>query len=170
MKRFIRPAVLSAALAALLALSGCASLFAPPVHPGDSEAEVLSHLGKPAATYPDGNDKLLFYQRGFLTQFAYMARIAPDGRLVSYEQVWTTNQFAKLKPGISTKEDVLRTVGAPTEIRQYARIPYHAWNYGYKEAGVWDSMMSVYIDDNGIVQRLENGPDPRFDPGRFGFR
>jgi hypothetical protein len=38
------------------------------------------------------------------------------------------------------------------------------WSYPYKEAGVWDSIMSVHFDRNGILQRMQNGPDPRRDP------
>jgi hypothetical protein len=157
-------------LAGVLGLSGCASLFEPPVHVGDTETQTIARLGPPTAVYPDGNSKLLSYRPGYFSQYSYMARIGPDGRLVSYEQVWTMEKFAMIKPNVSTREDVLRTVGAPTEIVGYARSPYAAWNYGFREAGVWNSMMTIYLDSNGIVRKLENGPDLRYDADRFGFR
>jgi hypothetical protein len=154
--------------AGVLGLSGCA-MFGPSPAPGDTIAQVEAKRGQPSAIYQDGNDRLLSYSPGYWGQYAYMARIGPDGRLKSYEQVWTNEKFALIKPNISTKDDVLRIVGAPTRIGGYARSPYIAWNYGYKEANVWNSMMTIYIDNNGVVRGLENGPDYRYDPDGFGL-
>jgi hypothetical protein len=165
MKRRLPP--LTAAL--LLSLTGCASLFAPPVQPGDTEPQVLARLGQPVRMYPDGNSHLLQYGAGAFSQYSYMARIGADGRLVSYEQVWTLQNFQAIKVDQDNKNDVLRRVGQPTEVTRYARIPYEAWNYGFKESGVWNSQMTVYFDDQGIVRRVENGPDPRYDDSRRSF-
>jgi hypothetical protein len=162
MKSLARSLILSAALS----LSGCA-LFGPPPAVGDTESQVIAKLGQPRAVYPDGNSKLLSYSPGYFGQYSYMARIGPDGRLLSYEQVWTMEKFGTIKPDLSTKDDVLRTVGTPTEIVGYARSPYAAWNYGFKEAGVWNSMMTIYIDSNGIVRKLENGMDMRYERNGF---
>jgi hypothetical protein len=151
--------------AGVLALSGCSTLFGPPPAVGDTEAQVETKRGQPSAIYQDGADKLLSYAPGYWGQYSYMARLGPDGHLKSYEQVWTDAKFAMLKPNISTRADVLRIVGAPTEVTRYARVPYMAWNYGYKEANAWNLMMTVYIDDKGLVRGLENGPDDRYDHG-----
>ncbi|MFJ3046273.1 hypothetical protein ACIPEN_10600 [Herbaspirillum chlorophenolicum] len=161
--------MLAAALAAASMLTGCASLFQPPVAPGEAEEQVLARLGPPTNVYQDGNTRLFEYGAGAFGQYQYMARIGPDHRLVSYEQVWTIENFRAIRVGQDTKEDVLRRVGRPTEITRYARIPYEAWNYGFKESGVWNSQMTVYFTDQGIVQKVENGPDPRFDDSRFPF-
>lgn len=145
-----------------LGLSGCAALTPP--QPGQTEAEVLSRMGKPTATYQDGNTRLLEYHPSRMGQYAYMARIGSDGRLMAFTQVWTIENFQKIVPNKTTQEDVLKLVGQPTEIVQYRNLPeYAAWNYGFRESGAWDSMMTVYIDKDGIVRRLENGPDLRFD-------
>jgi hypothetical protein len=152
----------------VLGLSGCATIFGPAPAPGDTVAQVEAKRGQPSAIYQDGNDKLLAYSPGYWGQYSYMARIGPDGRLKSYEQVWTNAKFASIKPNVSTQDDVLRIVGQPTAIEHYARSPFIAWNYGYKEAGVWNSMMTVYIDNNGIVRGLENGPDLRYERKGFG--
>ncbi len=149
-------------------LAGCSTLFAPPVAPGEPESQVIASLGQPTDTYAVGNDRLLEYNGGAFGQYTYMARIGPDSRLISYEQVWTLENFNKIKVNEATKADVLRLIGHPTEVTRYARIPYDAWNYGFKESGVWNSMMTVYFDDQGIVRKLENGPDPRFEKSRFG--
>jgi hypothetical protein len=149
--------------AAALGLSGCASILGPAPQVGDTEAQTIAKRGPPSAVYKDGGDRLLSYAPGYYGQNSYMARIGPDGKLKSYEQVWTNNRFAMIKPNVSTSADVLRIVGAPSMVASYARSPYIAWNYGYKEAGAWNSMMSIYIDDTGLVRGLENGPDQRYE-------
>ncbi|SFB23357.1 hypothetical protein SAMN04515620_12846 [Collimonas sp. OK607] len=153
----------------LLSLGGCASLLAPPVNPGEPEAQVLARLGKPTGTYQDGNDVLLEYSRGPFGQATYMAKIGPDRKLVSYEQVLTLEKFATIKVNQFNENDVLRTIGKPIETIYYSRVKLNGWNYGYKESGVWNSMMTVYFDDSGIVRKLENGPDPRYEHTRFGM-
>ncbi|MDY7549067.1 outer membrane protein assembly factor BamE [Glaciimonas sp. CA11.2] len=145
-------------------LAGCSV----PVNPGDPETQVISRLGKPTATYQDGNERLLEYDQGAFGQETHMARISPDGRLISYTQVLTLEQFAKIKVGQS-KNDVLRLVGHPLDTIFYSRVKLEGWNYGFKESGVWNSLMTVYFDEAGIVKKLENGPDPRFEHSRFGL-
>lgn len=156
-------------LLAASVLAGCASLLQPPVTPGQSEEQVLSRLGAPSNTYQDGNTRLFEYAAGAFGQYQYMARIGPDHRLLSYQQVWTLENFRAIRVKQDTKQDVLVRVGRPTEVTRYARIPFEAWNYGFKESGVWNSEMTVYFDDAGVVQKVENGPDPRFDDSRFRF-
>lgn len=163
------PPRLISLLAATLCLGACSSLFGPPLAPGASEAEVIARLGQPAAIYPDGNSHLLSYPGGPVGQYSYMARIAADGTLISYTQVWTLRNFQSIRPGQDSKQDVLRLLGQPTKVMRYARIPYEAWNYGFKESGVWNSQMSVFFDDQGIVKKVENGPDPRFNDSRWPF-
>ncbi|SRR5450830_372565 len=153
----------------LFSLSGCAALIGPPILPGDTEESVIARLGHPVATFPDGNSHLLQYGAGAFSQYSYMARIGVDGKLISYQQVWTLQNFQSIKVDHASKDDVLRLVGKPTEVTRYARIPYEAWNYGFKESGVWNSEMTVYFDDQGIVRKVENGPDPRYDDSRFRF-
>ncbi len=153
-------------LATTLFLAGCAA-FNPPVA-GDSVDTVIARLGKPSQTYTIGNTTLLEYGGGSFGQYSYMARLT-DGKLTSYDQTWTVANFEKIKIGEYTKEDVLHLVGRPTEVTGFARSPYEVWNYGFKESGVWNSMMSIYFDDNGIVRKIENGPDLRYDEMRFSW-
>ncbi|PUA16569.1 hypothetical protein [Glaciimonas sp. PCH181] len=156
---------LAAAIGLLISVAGCAI----PVTPGEPEPQVLSRLGKPDATYQNGNERLLEYGRGAFGQQTYMAHIGADGNLISYEQVLTLAKFATIKVGQSTKNDVLRTVGHPIDTIFYNRVKLEGWNYGFKESGVWNSLMTVYFDQSGIVAKLENGPDPRFEHSRFGL-
>lgn len=153
------------AILVLANLNSCATLGLGPVHPGQTEAEVISRLGTPTHVYQDGSSRLLEYMHGPMGQTTDMARIGPEGKLVSYQQVLTLRMFGTITLGESDKEKVLRTVGAPSDTRFYALSQLEAWSYPFKENGVWDSLMSVYFDKAGIVRKLQNGPDPKYELG-----
>jgi hypothetical protein len=158
-------------LAGFLPLAGCTVFSGQPVDVGTPEADLIARLGTPTARYPVASGHLLEYRRGPWGQQTYMARIGTDGRLQSYEQVLTLQKFGSIRIDHDNKEDVLRTIGAPSETTYFSRVQREVWSYPYKESGVWNSLMSVYFDNAGIVRKLENGPDPKFDPdrGRFGW-
>jgi hypothetical protein len=157
-----------AALPAILMLSACAGLGGPALAPGATEADVVARLGRPSHVYPEGDSRVLEYMHGPMGQTTDMARIGPDGRLQSFEQVLTMEKFAAIVPGRTRQEQVLRTVGAPSEVRFYRNVGMNGWNYPFKESNTWDSMMTIYVDDSGMVQRMENGPDPRRMPSDSG--
>ena len=114
--------------------------------------------------YQDGKDQLLEYALGPWGQKTYMARIAPDGKVISFEQVLTVQKFASIKVNEAAKADVLRTIGAPSETSYLSLTDLEVWTYPYKKSDVWNSMMHVHFDKSGIVRKMLNDPDPRFDP------
>ncbi len=132
--------------------------------PGISEAELISMRGKPDFEQQVNGYRLLEWSGNNSSQYTYMATIAPDGTMVNYEQVLTVEKFYSLKPGRSTKQDVLRTVGHPDPFEtDYLPLSgYEVWSYRYKESGVWNSMMHIHFDSQGVVRRLENGMDPLY--------
>lgn len=150
----------------LAIVCGCATLFPAAVNVGDSEQDLIAKRGQPAHRYMDGGDQLLEYPLGPWGQKTYMARVGPDGKVISFEQVLTNQKFASIKVGESTKEDVLRTVGAPVETSYLSLTDLEVWSYPYKESGVWNSVMHVHFDKAGVVRKMLNGPDLRFDPDR----
>lgn len=155
---------------ALTSLPACSTLIPPPVSRGDSEAEVIAKRGEPTRRYQDGNEQLLEYASGPWGQHTYMARLGPDRKVLSFEQVLTTQKFVTIKVGEATKNDVLLTIGSPSETSYLSLSDLEVWSYPYKENGVWDSIMHVHFDRKGIVRKMLNGPDPRFDPDdRFPF-
>ena len=154
-----------AAAVLLPSLSSCASWLAPPVQPGQTEAEVIAKLGRPTNVYQDGASRALEYMHGPMGQTTEMARIGPDGKLVSFEQVLNMRTFSTITVGEADKNKVLRTVGTPSQIQYFRLSKLEAWNYPYRENGIWDSMMTVYFDKSGIVRKMENGPDPNRLPG-----
>jgi len=159
-----------ASLLVALALGGCASTFGPPPAPGSSEQDVITRMGKPGYRYQAGDQTLLEYPGGYYGQQTFMARFGPDGRLISVDQVRTVERFAMLKLNESTKADVLRTVGTPSETSWLSLPQLEVWSYRYKENGVWNSMMYIHFDRAGIVRKMENGRDPLYEEDEFFFR
>jgi hypothetical protein len=159
-----------AMLGAALSLAGCAGFGGQPLLPGEPRAAVEAKRGAPTGIYPAGADTMLEYATGPFGQYTYMARIGPDGRLKSYEQVLTAEKFGAIQVGVSGKQDVLRIIGRPAETSYLSWQKLEVWSYRYKESGVWDSMMHVHFDRNGLVHSLLNGPDPLKEERRGFFR
>ena len=156
-----------ATLATALLLSACAT-FGPPPMPGDTVQTVVDKLGPPKGVYPDPDAGQVFeYPQGPMGQVTFMARFGADNRLQSYEQVLTSEKFGMIKVDRATKDDVLRTIGRPAERSYVALRNYEVWSYRYKESGVWNSMMHVHFDRDGIVRMMLNGPDPMYDDRKF---
>ena len=117
-----------AALLAIATLGGCASIYTAPPQPGEPEAQVIARLGEPTHRYVAGDTRLLEYMTGPWGQATFMARIGTDGRLISYEQVLDTEHFSRIQPGTSTKQDVLHTIGAPSETSFLALPQLEVWS------------------------------------------
>lgn len=145
-------------------LSSCASWRSADVAALQTETEIIARLGNPTHVYQDGATHLLEYMHGRRAQATHMVRVDADGKVISYEQVLTEQKFAEIKLGVSDKTAVLKILGAPYENVYYSRVGLEAWSYPFKESGVWNSLMAVYFDQAGIVRKLENGPDPVFEP------
>lgn len=149
-------------LTAILLLAGCAMRTAPA--PGDPLDVVQSKMGPPTAVYTDGAARTLEYATGPMGQYTWMAHLGPDGRLTSYEQVLTSEKFATVRIDQATKDDMLRTFGHPAEVSRVAMRDYEVWSYRYKEAGVWNSLMHVHFDGQGVVRQMMNASDPMYNP------
>lgn len=142
-------------------LSACATpeSFAP----GATEAQLQARLGAADRVYalPDGGRRLE-YARGAFEQFVWMVDVDASGRVVAINQVRTFENFGRLRPGVDDHRSVLRDFGKPWKIERYALSGLTGWLYPYREAGVFDSVMTVMFDAAGVFRRAENGPDPRF--------
>ena len=152
---------LALTLGLALALSACGSLLGKGPATGTPLAEVTAKLGKPTAVYlePDGG-QVLEYRGQPMGQFQHMARIGPDGRLLSYEQALTTENFAQVRPGYWKHDDVLRRFGKPAEVSVEPVNGDEVWSYRYKEKGVWDSLMNITFTKLGVVRELRVTADP----------
>jgi hypothetical protein len=150
-----------------LLLAACAGPGGAPPPLGASAAELHSRLGRPSASYRDGDATLLEYATGPSGQATYMARLDADGRLQSYQQVLSSERFAAVKIGRDNRDSILRTFGQPFARQHYPLNHLEAWLYRYKEQGVWNSIMYVQFNPDGSVNSLLNGPDPEREPRRY---
>lgn len=141
----------------------CMSFFSPYPLPGANEQEVVVRMGEPANRYRDGSQTLLEYPGGHFGQQTFMARMGPDGRMISLEQVRTLEKFGTVKVGQASKDDVLRNVGTPSETSWLPLPQQEVWSYRYRENNVWDSMMHIHFDQDGVVRKIENGRDPLYE-------
>ncbi|MFN3566010.1 MAG: hypothetical protein ACK4V1_08515 [Burkholderiaceae bacterium] len=142
------------------AIAGCATPAA--VAPGTPESQLRAQFGHPAAEHAlEAGAKRLEYPGPF-QQTKYMVDVDASGRVQRVEQVLTFEKFARLRVGIDDRTVVLREFGVPFYEQRFPLAGLTAWMYPYKENGVWDSEMAVYFDKDGIVRKVESGPDPRF--------
>jgi len=156
--RWMRVVALALAVAAV---AGCATPSQIAV--GQTRAQVVERLGAPNARHAlDGGGERLEYARDPLQQTAWMVDFDAAGRVTAVRQVRTLENFARLRIGQDDTIVLRREFGAPWRIERYPLSGLTAWMYPYVEDGTWKSMIAVHVDGRGIVQRVENGPDPRF--------
>ncbi len=152
----LRSLISAVALSTLMI--GCANF--KPVEPGMTAQQVYVLRGNPNAVYPDGKGgHILEWYAHEYTQFAYMAEMDENDIVVWYGNVRTDERFARIKVNKSTKKDVILTVGHPSETEYLSRRQQEVWSYRYQESGVWNSMMHIYFDGNGVVRHMEKGMD-----------
>jgi len=127
MKRIVRFAI-SCLVAALLA--ACATPGPADLKPGASADEIRAQMGTPAATHalPNGGKRLEFSGSGAMT---YMLDVDASGRLVKWTQVLTEANFRNIVPGM-TREEVLMTLGRPSNIAPGGRQGGQVWSYNFR--------------------------------------
>ena len=147
---------IAALLAATLAACG-----GPALRPGAPEAEVRQVLGQPAVELPTPQGgRQLAYPSGPFGLQTYMAHLGRDGRLVRLEQVLDDSRFHAITPGM-TSEELLRHIGPPYRRMRFDNLRQTAWDYKFRDTWGYLAMLSVMIDDRGlVVSRITQ----RFDP------
>ena len=152
--------VVTLALVTALA-AGCAVLAPGTLKPGTSITEARKVLGGPRAEYPlpDGGTRLEFRQG----RQTWMLDFDAGGTLVRNQQVLTEANFAKILPGL-TRQQVLMRIGHPVEITPVGWQRLHVWNYRFYPGDcVW---FRVSISDtSGGVTETSMGMDPACDGG-----
>lgn len=150
---------LALALTALW-LAGCATPENLPA--GTEQSAVLARLGAPAERHKLPAGERWVYPLGGLNQETWMVDLDPAGRVAGVHQVLDMRYFSRVKVDVDTMADVRREFGPPRLVRDFQRVQRTAWLYAYRENGFWNSEMAIYFDPQGIVRKVENGPDPRF--------
>jgi len=159
------------ALAGVPLLAACAT--AASIDPGMTRDVVLARIGRPAQSYAlaspaDRVAGAAATQRmeypGALFQSAWLVDLDDAGRVLSVTQSHSPERFAQVRVGVDDQTAVRRLLGTPYEVQRYALSGLTAWHYPYRDV-IWNLEMTVEFDAAGIVQRMENGPDRRFDRG-----
>ena len=123
-------------LAAIVLLGACASYSGSALKPGESRlAEVLALMGEPALRWQDADGSIqLAYPRGPTGFHTFMARLAPDGRLQSMENVLDEEHFKRIRAGMS-RDEVLRRIGPPDASRSayFKARDELAWEWRFRE-------------------------------------
>jgi hypothetical protein len=142
--------VKAAALAVVL-LAGCASLT-----PGLSNvAEVEASMGRAAEqrARPDG-ETWLYYPRQPFGRKVFVARIAPEGKLIGVEQRLSEEYIARLVPNHSRREDVLELFGSPYERLDFPRMNREAWSWHMRQFGDLPVGLHVQMSPDGVVREI----------------
>ncbi|MGC5806133.1 hypothetical protein [Ralstonia pseudosolanacearum] len=158
---------MGASTMASVAAAGCAVLAPVPAGEaliGQPASVVEARFGKPPEQYPraGGGTRWLYPTQPY-GQFTYAADFDASGRLVSFRQILTTLDFAQIRVGTSTQQDVLRMFGKPEETAYFRLMDRQVWSYRFKQEGVWPSLMHFYFDRDGIVRLTQVSPDPMYD-------
>lgn len=160
------PPRLAASFVAALALVACAAI--PHLPAGTPEAQVRAAYGEPALVLSDpAGGKHLAYPRGPGGTETYMARIGPDGRLAAMEQVLTEAQFAKIRRGETSQDELLRLIGPPWRKIEFGNLRQVAWDYRFRDLWGYLADFSAMVDERGVVASTVTARiEPRSGSGR----
>jgi hypothetical protein len=157
-------------LAALVAL-GCASYGGRGLVPGQSTvADVEALMGAPAESRPGPNNELwLYYPRQPFGRAVFVARLAADERLIGVEQRLTQENFARVLPNVTGREEVRDLFGPPWQVMNVARMQREIWTWRIRRFGEVGAPMSMHvqISPDGLVREvyfMDDDPPPFF-PG-----
>lgn len=166
MERSIRRLVgaASAALACCVLVAACAS-HPSRIRVGEAGADVRSRVGEPydVVRTEDGAERWL-YPTGPMGQYAWFVEVGADGRVRAVTQALTDERFYMIRKGEWNQARVRREFGPPAEVSAQPLKRHVIWSYRYRQDGVWNSLMHIHFDEEGIVREVYPGPDPHFDP------
>ena len=138
-------------------LAGCASFDGRGLAPGQSSAtDVERVMGAPADKRQVGGETWYFYPRQPYGRAMYVARVAPEGRLVALEQRLTDANVAKIVPNATRAQDVRDLLGPPWTAVQYAGVDRAVWTWWmrrYGDPGVPVELV-VQMSPDGVVREV----------------
>lgn len=145
----------------LLLLGACTTISETPT--GTPIEQVLQRYGTPTSVCPAQHPTRYIWSQQPNGRYAWAIEVDANKQVTHASQVLTDHEFARLQIGVWTKEQVRCHFGPPAErsITPYRGIKRLVWSYRYKQNSVWESLMHVYFDENGVVQHYHPGPDPQ---------
>jgi hypothetical protein len=160
------------ALCLAATLAACASFDGRGLMPGQSTAaEVESVMGAPAEVRKMVNGETwYYYPRQPYGRTTFVARLAPDGRLLAVEQRLTDENVAKLIPNTTRAEQVRDLFGPPWSTMQVARMERDIWTWHMRRFGDPGIPVSlnVQLSPDGVVREVYIIDESSRDRGVFG--
>jgi hypothetical protein len=150
----VRPRLLLALAVAAATAAGCAT--SRNLQPAQStRADVEAALGQPAEvrTRTDG-ETWLYYPNQPFGRKVQVARVAPDGKLITVEQRLSEEYIAKLIPNQSSRDDVLALFGRPYERLNVPRMERDMWTWHMRQYGLLPSTLNVQMSADGVVREI----------------
>lgn len=140
-----------------LALSGCASFDGRGLVAGQSSAtDVERVMGAPAEKRQVGAETWYFYSRQPYGRVMYVARVAPDGRLLALEQRLTDASVAKIIPNTTRAQEVRDLLGPPYTAVGFPRMERDTWTWWmrrYGDPGIPVELV-VQMSPDGVVREV----------------
>ena len=151
-----------------VAALGCVTLAACAVpewqKPGTLAPQIARDMGKPdlRVLLPDGGERWL-YSRQPAGQQVYHLVFNAQQQLLRTEQVLQEAHFSVLTVGKARQQDVLEYFGKPALVEGVGNFKGDIWTYRIRENGI-DRQAHVFIDPQGVVQRVMFTDEPRNEP------
>ena len=162
----IKAVLLAGASALLLGLAGCDQQAIKELEEGVStEADVRARFGEPEKIWdaPDGG-RTFEYNRQPAGHRNYMITIGTDGKMSALRQVLTSQNFAKVQPGMMM-EEVRKMLGKPARITPFERQGEVAYDWRYLEPPNTHMVFTVFFDRDYRVLRTGSVVDPEQSSG-----
>jgi outer membrane protein assembly factor BamE (lipoprotein component of BamABCDE complex) len=146
------------ALCITLALAACATFDGRGLAPGQSTAsDVERVMGAPADKRQVANGETwYYYPRQPYGRKTFVARVAPDGRLIGIEQRLTDENIAKIIPNTTRAEQVQELFGPPWSAAHYARLDRNIWTWHMRHFGDpgIPVQLNVQMSPDGVVREV----------------
>ena len=140
-----------------LLLAACASVDGYNLTPGQSAEEVEKTMGAPAEKRAGpGGETWYYYPRQPYARTVFVARIAPDGRLIAVEQRLTSENVAKVIPNTTRAEQVRDLFGPPYQVQRFEKMEREIWSWHmklYGDPGV-PAALAIQMSMDGVVREV----------------
>ena len=153
----MRSSLLTLALAAPF-LAACASFDGYNLTPGQSNAEEVEKvMGAPAEKRAGpGGETWYYYPRQPYGRKVFVARMAPDGRLIALEQRLNDENVARIVPNTTRAEQVRDLFGPPYQVQRFDKMERDVWSWHmrrYGDPGI-PVALAVQMSMDGVVREV----------------
>ena len=154
----------SAVAAACAALTAC--MVPQWQKPGTPSDVIAKGMGQPhvRVLLPDGGERWVYSYQPAGQQVYHMVF---DGQhtLRSVEQVLDEYHFQQLRRGVDNRQSVFEYFGKPALVEHVGNFNGDIWTYRIQQNSL-DRQAHVFIDPQGVVQRVMFTDEPRMDDDR----